>query len=75
MRALLILLLSLGLLSAAGWVWRQARAGGRAEIELGVWGMPFENALYTGHYLPQFEREHPDVRVRFHHYETTPAGS
>ena len=72
MRALLIAILCLGLLSAANAFWRGARAGGRTEIELSVWGMPFENALYTQHYIPQFERENPDIRVRFHHYESYP---
>ena len=70
MRALLIVILCLGLLSAANAFWRGARSGGRTEIELSVWGMPFENALYTQHYIPQFERENPKVRVRFHHYES-----
>lgn len=72
MRALLILILTLTLLSAANGFWKQARAGGRVEIEMSVWGMPFENALYTQHYIPQFERENPNIRVRFHHYESYP---
>ncbi|MCC2672399.1 MAG: extracellular solute-binding protein family 1 [Armatimonadetes bacterium] len=32
--------------------------------------MPFENTLYTRYYIPQFERENPGIRVRFHHYDS-----
>jgi multiple sugar transport system substrate-binding protein len=72
-RALLIVLFSLGVLSALNSV--RQRAGrplgvsGRVEIELSVWGMPFENALYLKEYIPQFERENPHIRVRFHHFD------
>lgn len=34
-----------------------------------VWGMPFENDLYTKVYIPEFERENPSIKVRFHHFE------
>ena len=70
MRALLAVILSLLLLSAANSFWQGARAGGRVEIELSVWGMPFENALYLREYIPQFERENPEIRVRFHHFDS-----
>lgn len=69
MRALLLVLLSLGLLSAANLAWERARTGGRVEVELSVWGMPFENALYRKEYIPEFERRHPDIKVRFHHFD------
>lgn len=38
-------------------------------IEMSVWGMPFENALYTDLYIPEFERENPGIKVRFCHFE------
>lgn len=69
MRALFLVILSLGLLSAANVSWQRAKTGGKIEIELSVWGMPFENALYLKEYVPQFERENPDIRVRFHHFD------
>src|SRR5688572_32212052 len=56
-------------MSTAGSFWQRARTGGRVEIELSVWGMPFENALYRKEYLPQFERENPGIRVKFHHFD------
>ncbi len=43
--------------------------GGRVEIEMSVWGMPFENDLYTKIYIPEFERLNPGIKVRFHHFE------
>jgi len=69
MRAVLILIVTLAVLAAGDGLFRRARAGGRVEIELSVWGMPFENALYLDEYIPQFERENPDIRVRFHHFD------
>lgn len=69
MRGLLIVLLSLGVLSLANLGWERVRSGGRVEVEMCVWGMPFENALYQKEYLPQFERENPGIKVRFHHFE------
>lgn len=38
-------------------------------IEMCVWGMPFENALYTDLYIPEFERRNPGIKVKFHHFE------
>jgi multiple sugar transport system substrate-binding protein len=42
---------------------------GPVTIEMCVWGMPFENDLYTKVYIPEFERENPGIKVRFHHFE------
>jgi multiple sugar transport system substrate-binding protein len=42
---------------------------GPANLEICVWGMPWENDLYTKVYIPDFERQHPGVKVRFHHFE------
>lgn len=42
---------------------------GPVVIEMSVWGMPFENALYTDLYIPEFERQNPGIKVRFHHFE------
>ncbi|HEY0868165.1 MAG TPA: sugar ABC transporter substrate-binding protein [Fimbriimonas sp.] len=39
------------------------------ELEMSVWGMPWENDLYTKIYIPEFERQNPDIKVRFHHFE------
>lgn len=69
MRALLIALLTLGFLSAANAYWRRGRDGDAVSVELSVWGMPFENTLYTREYIPRFERENPGIRVRFHHFD------
>ncbi len=38
-------------------------------IEMSVWGMPWENDLYTKVYIPEFERQNPGIRVKFHHFE------
>src|SRR5450755_2679394 len=69
MRALAAVILGLVILSLANIAWRQKRAAGRVEIELSVWGMPFENALYVKEYIPEFERLHPNIKVRFHHFD------
>lgn len=42
---------------------------GKVVIEMCVWGMPWENDLYTKVYIPDFERKNPDIEVRFHHFE------
>jgi multiple sugar transport system substrate-binding protein len=47
----------------------QRTSKGPITIEMCVWGMPFENDLYTKVYIPEFERENPSIRVRFHHFE------
>ncbi|RYG39553.1 sugar ABC transporter substrate-binding protein [bacterium] len=47
----------------------EARTTGPVTIEMSVWGMPWENDLYTKLYIPEFERQNPDIRVRFHHFE------
>lgn len=46
-----------------------APAGKVVEIEMCVWGMPWENDLYTKVYIPEFQRQNPNIRVRFHHFE------
>jgi multiple sugar transport system substrate-binding protein len=47
----------------------QAVTDPRVTIELSVWGMPWENVLYTDEYIPAFERDNPGIRVRFLHFE------
>lgn len=50
-----------------------APAGDRGiTLEMSVWGMPWENDLYTQRYIPEFERQNPGIRVRFHHFEDYP---
>lgn len=44
-------------------------AQGVVTIELSVWGMPWENDLYTRVYIPEFERQNPGIKVKFHHFE------
>lgn len=46
-----------------------SQPGEPVTIELSVWGMPFENDLYTKVYIPEFERQNPGIKVRFHHFE------
>ena len=40
-----------------------------AEISMCVWGMPWENKLYTDILIPKFEAENTSVKVTFHHFE------
>ncbi len=49
-----------------------AKQSDPVEIEMCVWGMPFENDLYTKVYIPEFERQNPGIKVRFHHFEDYP---
>ncbi|MCC7228849.1 MAG: sugar ABC transporter substrate-binding protein [Fimbriimonadaceae bacterium] len=42
---------------------------GVVTIEMSVWGMPWENDLYTKVYIPEFERQNPKIKVKFHHFE------
>jgi multiple sugar transport system substrate-binding protein len=42
---------------------------GPVTIEMSVWGMPWENDLYTNVYIPEFERLNPDIKVKFQHFE------
>jgi multiple sugar transport system substrate-binding protein len=69
MRALIATILALIALSLANAAWRERRAGGRVEVEMCVWGMPFENALYLNEYIPEFEKQNPKIKVRFHHFD------
>ena len=47
-------------------------AKGLETIEMSVWGMPFENKLYTDVYIPEFERQNPGIKVSFSHFEDYP---
>ncbi len=38
-------------------------------ISMSVWGMAWEDFLYTDVIIPQFEKENPDVDVKFYRYE------
>jgi multiple sugar transport system substrate-binding protein len=69
MRALVGVIFALVILTAANVAWRGKRAAGRVEIELSVWGMPFENNLYVNEYIPEFERRNPSIKVKFHHFD------
>ena len=69
MRALVVVVIALVVLTLANAAWQRKRAGGRVEIELSVWGMPFENALYLKEYIPEFERRNPNIKVHFHHFD------
>ncbi len=44
-------------------------SGDKVKISMSVWGMPFENALYTDVYIPEFEKQNPDIEVEFLHYD------
>ena len=61
------------LILRAAWVARRpktdAPTDGTVSIEMSVWGMPWENDLYTKIYIPEFERQNPGIKVRFHHFE------
>ena len=69
MRGLLAIIVTLVALSLANVAWQTKHAGGRVEIDLSVWGMPFENALYVKEYIPEFERRNPGIKVKFHHFD------
>jgi multiple sugar transport system substrate-binding protein len=45
-----------------------SEAGGaklKGKISLSVWGAVYEDELYTAHYIPDFQKQHPDVQVEF----------
>ena len=42
---------------------------GPVTIELVVWGIPFELALYKNEYVPEFERQNPDIKVKLLNFE------
>jgi multiple sugar transport system substrate-binding protein len=46
--------------------------GQQVTLELSVWGMPWESDLYTKSYIPEFERQNPDIKVKFANYEDYP---
>lgn len=69
MRGFVAVVFGLILLTTLNSSWHEKRAGGRVEIEMSVWGMPFENALYLNEYIPEFERRNPGIKVKFHHFD------
>jgi multiple sugar transport system substrate-binding protein len=40
----------------------------RHELFMTVWGMPFEDLLFRDTYARGYERQHPDIRVRYQRY-------
>ena len=38
---------------------------GQVKIQLSVWGMPWEDQIYTKYAIPQFEEENPGIKVEF----------
>lgn len=46
-----------------------AGTGKVVTVEMCVFGMPWENDLYTNVYIPEFERQNPNIKVKFHHFE------
>lgn len=42
---------------------------GKTKISMSVWGMPFESDLYTKIYIPEFEKENPDIEVEFNNFD------
>ncbi|MGX7164722.1 ABC transporter substrate-binding protein [Enterococcus massiliensis] len=42
---------------------------GKTKISMSVWGMPFESDLYTKTYIPEFEKENPDIEVEFNNFD------
>ena len=42
---------------------------GPVEISMSVWGMPWENKLYTDILIPKYESKNPNAKVAFHHFE------
>jgi len=61
------------ILARMGWIAMRPQvdepSGGPVTIELSVWGMPWENDLYTKVYIPEFEKQNPGIKVKFHHFE------
>lgn len=37
----------------------------KGKISLSVWGAIYEDELYTAHYIPEFQKQHPGVQVEF----------
>ena len=35
----------------------------KGQIKLSVWGAVYEDELYTAHYIPELQAQHPEVRV------------
>lgn len=70
---LLTFLAAFGLLGRAAWIAARppvaTPTSGEVTLELSVWGMPWENDLYTQVYIPEFERQNPGIKVRFQHFD------
>jgi multiple sugar transport system substrate-binding protein len=66
---LLVFLLAGAMLFATGAQEEEKAETGPAEISMSVWGMPWENKLYTDILIPKYEAANPDVKVAFHHFE------
>lgn len=45
------------------------RAQDTVQISMSVWGMPWENKLYTQILIPQFEEKYPGIKVKFYHFD------
>ncbi|KKI90011.1 hypothetical protein WQ54_23045 [Bacillus sp. SA1-12] len=43
-------------------------SGDKVKISMSVWGMPWEDALYKDIYIPEFEKQNPNIDVVFHNY-------
>lgn len=73
MLRILTLLALTCLIGRAVWIGTRPKvdppSDGPVVIELCVFGMPWENDLYTDIYIPEFERQNPNIKVRFHHFE------
>ena len=41
----------------------------KATISMSVWGMPWENDLYTKYYIPDFQKKYPNIKVEFNAFE------
>lgn len=41
----------------------------KTEVSMSVWGMPWEDYLYTDVSIPKFEKQNPDISVKFYRYE------
>lgn len=37
----------------------------KGKISLSAWGAVYEDELYTAHYIPEFQKQHPEVQVEF----------
>lgn len=63
-RWVITLVVIVGILSSLSVV-----SGAKIKISMSVWGMPWEDYLYTDVIIPKFEKENPNIRVKFNRYE------